>query len=77
MIDICKLKAAWVAKGLIQSDVAELIDMKPRTFSRRLKRGVLGSDEIEKLISVLEINDPMPIFFAQSVTCKDTRTLRG
>ena len=37
-----------------------------------MKNKVFGSDEIEKLVEVLEISDPMPIFFSNLVTSKDT-----
>lgn len=35
MVDTNKLRAMWVAKGLRQADVARLIDMSERTFSRK------------------------------------------
>ena len=30
-----------------------------------MKKGVFGSDEIEKMIDYLNIEEPMPIFFAK------------
>ena len=62
MVDTNALRAQWVKKGLKQSDVAARIGMKQKTFSSRMKKRVFGSDEIEKLISVLDISDPMSIF---------------
>ena len=41
-----------------------------------MKKGVFGSDEIEQMIQILKIKDPMSIFFAQMVTLKDTK-LKG
>lgn len=63
MIDTNALKAEWVKKGLRQQDVAKIIGIAPKTLSLKLKRGVLGSDEIELLIAALDIDDPINIFF--------------
>lgn len=62
------LKAEIVKNGLTQAKVAESIGMSQVTFSRKLKRGVFGIDEAEKLIGLLDIKDPNQIFFNQQVT---------
>lgn len=64
MVDKNALKAEWVRKGMTKTEVTQAIGMSCPTFNRRLKKGVFGSDEIEKLINVLEIKNPMDIFFA-------------
>lgn len=64
MVDKNALKAEWVRKGMTKAEVTKAIGMSDPTFDRRLRKGVFGSDEIEKLISVLEIKNPMDIFFA-------------
>ena len=38
-----------------------------------MKIGIFGSDEIDKMIELLEIKNPVPIFFAQCVTSKVTK----
>lgn len=63
MIDTNALRAEWVRKGLQQKDVAAMIGVTAKTLSLKLKKGVLGSDEIETLIETLEIKNPMEIFF--------------
>ena len=63
MININELKAAIVRKGLTQTDVAQRLNVTPRTFGSKLGKGVFNSDEIENMIRILEIKDPMPIFF--------------
>lgn len=68
MIDKNKLRAAWIAKGMTQSDVAREIGVSDATFSRRLRRGEFGIDEAELMIKLLDIKCPMEIFFAQTVT---------
>lgn len=67
MIDTNALKAEWVRVGMTQASVAQKIGISPKTLSQKLKRGVLGSDEIEKLIALLNIKAPMEIFFAAQV----------
>ena len=65
MINVDALKAEWIKKGLKQQDVAkDILEISPKTLSLKLKKGVLGSDEIEKLIKGLDIKEPMNIFFA-------------
>ncbi|MCH5202909.1 MAG: DUF739 domain-containing protein [Oscillospiraceae bacterium] len=68
MIDVNELKACIVRKGLTQADVAKKLDISTKTFYDRMKKGVFGSDEIEKMIFFLDIKDPMTIFFASKVT---------
>ena len=68
MVNVNELKAAIVRKGLTQKEVADKMTISPRTFTSRLNKGVFGSDEIEQLMDILDINDPISIFFAQAVT---------
>ena len=62
MIDIPKLRGLIVEKGYTQTQVAEYIGISPKTFYERMKKGVFGSDEIDAMIDLLEISNPMPIF---------------
>lgn len=68
MILTNKLKGLIAEKGLSQSDVAKEIGITPKTFYEKMKIGVFGSDEIEIMIELLEIDDPAAIFFAPKVT---------
>ena len=72
MLNVLEFKAAMVRKGYTQKALAEILGMSEKTFTERIKSKRFGSDEIEKLIEVLEISNPMPIFFSNVVTCKDT-----
>ena len=65
MVDINRLKGVIVSNGLTQEDVAKHLGMAKKTFYLRMKKGVFGSDEIEKMIEYLKIDDPMTIFFAK------------
>jgi hypothetical protein len=64
MVNINELKAAIVRKGLTHKEVAKQLNISERTLTNRFSKGVFGSDEIEKLMDVLDISDPVAIFFA-------------
>jgi len=49
-------------KRLTQADVAQAIGVTPKTFYNKMKKGVFGSDEIEKMIRLLDIAEPDKIF---------------
>ena len=68
MIQVNKLKGLIVENGLTQADVAKEIGITPKTFYEKMKAGVFGSDEIEIMIRLLNIEDPVSIFFAKEVT---------
>ena len=68
MVQTNELKVAMLRKGLTQADVAKAIGVSNKTFSDRMKKKIFGSDEIEIMIDLLEIKDPMFIFFNRKVT---------
>lgn len=59
------LKGFIAKNGYSQSDVASRIGITPKTFYEKMKIGVFGSDEIEIMIDMLNIEDPASIFFAK------------
>ena len=65
MIDRNKLRAAWVSKGFTQERVAKEVGVSNKTFSLKMKRGVFGSDEIEKMIDQTRLT-----FFCQAGNLK-------
>ena len=68
MIRTDELRGLIAKNGLTQSKVAEMIGVTPKTFYEKMKIGVFGSDEIEIMIKVLKIKNPVEIFFADEVT---------
>lgn len=68
MIDVNALRGIIAARGMTQQDVALILRINPKTFYNKMKKGVFGSDEIEKMISALSIDRPEKIFFAKNVT---------
>lgn len=65
MIRTEKLIGLMAEKNISQKEMARRLDMAPKTFYLKMKKGVFGSDEIEEMIKELDIQEPMPIFFAQ------------
>ena len=72
MINTQKLKGVITERGTTQKRVAQAIGITEKTFYEKMKKGVFGSDEIDAMIDFLNIEEPMPIFFSQFVTCEDT-----
>ncbi len=68
MLDRNALKAEIVRNGLTQKEVAKKLGISEKTFIMRMKKGIFGTDEVELLIKLLKINNPMSIFFAEEVT---------
>ena len=67
MIDTNALRGRIAEKGYSQTEVARHIGISPKTFYNKMSKGVFGSDEIEKMITFLNIEDPAKIFFANIV----------
>ena len=68
MIDTNALRGRIAEKGYSQSDVAKAIGITPKTFYTKMNKKVFGSDEIDAMIDLLDIQDPARIFFADKVT---------
>ncbi|HHX67241.1 MAG TPA: DUF739 family protein [Gallicola sp.] len=73
MILINELKGRMKAKCLTQADVAKKIGISTKTFNSKLNRGIFNSNEISKLIEILDIENPNEIFFAKEVTQQETK----
>ena len=68
MIKTDELRGIIAKNNLSQAKVAEALGITPKTFYEKMKSGVFGSDEIELMIELLGISDPVSIFFAKQVT---------
>ena len=68
MVNTDELRGVIAKNGKTQSDVAKMLNITPKTFYMRMKKGVFGSDEIQIMIDELHIDNPMDIFFAKEVT---------
>ena len=68
MIRTDELKGIIAKNNYSQVKVAEMIGITPKTFYEKMKKGIFGSNEIEIMISLLHIENPTDIFFAEKVT---------
>lgn len=63
-MDIFELKAQIARKGLTQKELAKVLGITPKTFSLKLTNNTLTLAEANKLINLLDIQEPQSIFFA-------------
>lgn len=68
MVDTNKLKGLIVERGLTQVEVYNRMGLSKRQWQCRIENKKFDSDDMVKLISILEIDNPSPIFFVQEVT---------
>jgi len=64
-LDTAKLRGLIVERGLTQKKVAEHLGMSEKTFYLKMKKGVFGTDDVQNMIELLNIEDPMSIFFTK------------
>lgn len=69
MVDNIKIRALMVERGLTGKQVAMKMGISDKTFYRKLNSGEFGTKEMNQLVDILKIEDPVKIFFAKSVTC--------
>lgn len=74
MLNVWEFKAAMARKGYTQKALAKVLGISEKTFADRIKHKCFGSDEIEKLVFVLEIRDPIPVFFSNIAAAQVTKT---
>ena len=72
MLNVSEFRVAMFRKGYTVKELASILGISEKTFYSRLKNKRFGTEEIEQLIPLLEISDPMAIFFDGLVTSKVT-----
>lgn len=65
MILTDELRGLIAKKGLSQRAVAKHLNITEKTFYTKMKKGVFGSDEIMRMVELLDIDNPGNIFFAK------------
>lgn len=65
MIAIDRLKGLIVERGFSQRRIAKAMGITDNTFYRKMKLGVFTSDEMSLLVILLNIENPVDIFFAE------------
>ena len=64
MVDSAKLRGLIAERELSQRKVAKMMCMAEKTFYNKMKTGYFLLSEAERLIDILDIEDPAAIFFA-------------
>lgn len=72
MIRTDLLRGKFAEKSLSQMQIARMLGITPKAFYEKMKRGVFRSDEMQKMIDFVGIENPAEIFFAKEVENKDT-----
>lgn len=65
MVDTNELRGIIAKNRKTQTDVAKMLNITPKTFYLKMRKGVFGSDEIQIMIEKLNIDNPMDIFFVK------------
>ena len=68
MLAADKLKKVILEWGYSQAEIARKLGITPKTFYKKMKKGVFLSNEIEAIIEILELENPFDIFFASQVS---------
>ena len=68
MIRTDLLKGEIAKAGYSQSKLANELKMTPKTFYSKMKKGIFNSNEIDAMINLLRIENPVQVFFAQKVS---------
>lgn len=64
-MNVPKLRGVIAERGLSQRKVAAHLGMTEKTFYEKMKKGVFGTDEVQKMIELLKIEDPISIFLSK------------
>ena len=65
MVDSDKLRGIIAERGMSQRQVAKRLGIAEKTFYAKMDRRVFGTDEVEVMIDLLRIDNPVEIFFAK------------
>jgi Helix-turn-helix. len=68
MVDTLKIKALVVERGMTQTEVAKKLGMSKKVWFDRMSKKKFDSEEMYKLIHILDIENPTQIFFVDKVT---------
>ena len=63
-MDTAKLRGIIAERGFSQREVARRIGMTEKTFYTKMKSGIFGTDEADRMIELLDIKNPADIFLS-------------
>lgn len=55
-------------RGKTQKELAQVLDISEQSMSQKMRKGVFRSDELQKIVDYLNIENPGEVFFDQNVT---------
>jgi DNA-binding NtrC family response regulator len=67
MVNSRKLIGMIAENGMTRHSVAEMLGITENTLRRKLNSGKFNSDEMYNLVKLLNITDPIAIFFADEI----------
>lgn len=65
MVVTSRLRGIIAERGMSQRQVAKHLGMAEKTFYTKMQKGVFDTDEVEKMIDLLSIQNPADIFLAK------------
>ena len=68
MFDKLEFNALLARKGMKKMDLARLMGISYTSLYRKIETGRFTREEISRIIDILEIDDPRPIFFSSILT---------
>lgn len=68
MVDTDQLKGIIVSRKLTQKAVYEQMGLTKRQWDARMEKRKLDTDEMYSLCNILDIEEPISVFFASPVT---------
>lgn len=63
MIRTDLIRGKMAEKGYSQLAMAKILGITSKSFYNKMQKGVFRSDEMQKMIDVLEIENPVAVFF--------------
>ncbi len=67
MVNTDKIRGLMAEQKKTGRFMARALGISANTFSAKMKAGRFNSDEMQKIVDVLSIEDPVPIFFTPKV----------
>lgn len=72
MVQTNLLRGKMAENGYSAVKLAKALNITPKTFYNKMMKGVFGSDEIYQMIQLLNIQNPIEIFFAPEIAQQAT-----
>ena len=65
MVAVDKLRGIIAERGMSQRQLAQKLGMSEKTFYNKMQKGIFGTDEVERMVEILSIQNPIDIFLVQ------------